>query len=77
MLVRPVVSKVFRRGRHFSVNEKDEASLLNCFQQDSSNAFIPRFPEFEGFFVALRRHDFKFRPGLSIQPAVMVHPDGH
>ena len=43
MLVRPVVSKVFRRGRHFSVNEKDEASLLNCFQQDSSNAFIPRF----------------------------------
>lgn len=32
-----------RRGRALLRKEKDEASLPNCFQQDSLNAFIPRF----------------------------------
>jgi hypothetical protein len=37
------------RGR-FSVNEKDEASLVNHFHQDSLDAFIPRFAGVWRFF---------------------------
>jgi hypothetical protein len=33
----------------FSVKEKDEASPMNCFHRDSSDAFIPRFAGIEGF----------------------------
>jgi hypothetical protein len=45
VLVRVVVAAVCDRriNDHFSVKEKDEASLSNCFRQDSLNAFIPRF----------------------------------
>jgi len=45
-----------RRGRgnsstDFSVKEKDEASPMNCFHRDSSDAFIPRFAGIGGFFI--------------------------
>jgi hypothetical protein len=35
---------------NFSVKEKDEASLSNCFRQDSLNAFILRFAGVWRFF---------------------------
>jgi hypothetical protein len=34
---------------NFSVKEKDEASLSNCFRQDSLDAFILRFAELKAF----------------------------
>jgi hypothetical protein len=34
----------------FSVKEKDEASLANCFRQDSLDAFILRFAGVWRFF---------------------------
>jgi hypothetical protein len=41
-------SELFRS--RFSVNEKDEASLMNRFHQDSLDAFIPRFAGVWRFF---------------------------
>jgi hypothetical protein len=34
---------------NFSVKEKDEASPMNCFHRDSSDAFIPCFAGIGGF----------------------------
>ncbi len=42
-------SELFRS--RFSVNEKDEASLMNHFHQDSLDAFIPRFAGVWRFFI--------------------------
>jgi hypothetical protein len=39
-----------RGSEHFSVIEKDEAGLSNCFRQDSLDAFILRLVGYEGFF---------------------------
>ena len=38
-----------RCGIHFSVKEKDEASLSNGFRQDSLDAFILRFAGVKAF----------------------------
>jgi hypothetical protein len=51
-------SELFRN--RFSVNEKDEASLMNHFHQDSLDAFIPRFAGVWRFFI------FRLRAGLPI-----------
>jgi hypothetical protein len=40
--------------------EKDEASLMNCFHQDSLDAFIPRLAGVWRFFI------FRLCAGLSI-----------
>jgi len=37
---------------NFSVNEKDEASPLNCFRRDPLDAFIPRIAGIEGFLFS-------------------------
>ena len=41
-----------RRAADFSVKEKDEARFLKLFFRKSLNAFIPRLPEPEGFFIS-------------------------
>jgi hypothetical protein len=46
-------SSWFRSRNQLLRKEKDEASLPDCFRQGSSNAFIPRLAESEGFFMPL------------------------
>ena len=50
---------------NFSVKEKDEASPLNRFQRNSSNAFIPVLPESGGFlFLVAPRIGLRLSAGL-------------
>jgi hypothetical protein len=50
-----------RRKNQLLRKEKDEASLPDCFRQDSLNAFILRFAGGEGFFI----FRLQLRAGLS------------
>ncbi len=64
VLVAVIVAMVWDRRAvaDFSVKEKDEASLSNCFRQDSLNAFILRFAGVWRFFIF---EIFKLCAGLS------------